>query len=260
MNVTINFNPTDSPKAAEAFAVFLMTMSAPPVPSRSGAEGPTSAAEEGEYATGTPPMMKESAAVVNPCSTQNLGHTAAAPGVTLCKDVQATPPPPPPEVTPEPLPLAPADDTRPTSELDVNGVPCDRNYCGPSKKADGTWARKRGTDEAAFTKWYASQLPTKGAAPVAPPPPPAAAPVAPPPPPSATPGTPVGTVTDPTLGVGQFMTWVSGLQAAGRLTQAQVKEAFTEERILQPMLFNKALNTSELLGRLVKNITAKVGQ
>lgn len=122
----------------------------------------------------------------------------------------------------------PAADTR----LDHNQVPFNDEFCGESEKPfyasgkrAGQWKKKRNVDDAAYDAWYAETLTGCNTEP------------------ESTDSTDTGIDTANAFGAngktddpagatvpqdcGQFMAWVSELQAAGRLTQVQVAAAYT---------------------------------
>ncbi len=133
-----------------------------------------------------------------------------------------------------------------SADLDDHGVAFDDEYCGKatdpfygSGKHTGQWKKKRGVSEATYDKWYAGQL-EQGAAQTA----------------LNTATTPenhdervdtgpaFGTVpaetpkeTPEPQDAGAFMVWVSELQAAGRLTQQDLGEAYAGTNLTVTDLF-----------------------
>lgn len=105
--------------------------------------------------------------------------------------------------------------------VDTKGVAFDANYCGQAKdpyyatgKRSGQWKKRKGVDDADYDAWYSSQLGDSAPAPEVNT--------------SAAFGAPAEqpeVTTAPTT-TGEFMGWVSELQAAGRLTQEHVNQAY----------------------------------
>lgn len=107
--------------------------------------------------------------------------------------------------------------------VDTKGVAFDANYCGQAKdpyyatgKRSGQWKKRKGVDDADYDVWYASQLGDSAPAPEVNT--------------SAAFGAPTEAAAEPETSVptttGEFMGWVSELQAAGRLTQEHVNQAY----------------------------------
>lgn len=109
------------------------------------------------------------------------------------------------------------------SKLDLNGVAFNGAYCGEAAepfyttgKMHGQWKKKRGVEQEDYDAWYAAQLGDSAPAPEVN----TSAAFGAPAEPVAKPETSVPTTT------GEFMGWVSELQAAGRLTQEHVNQAY----------------------------------
>lgn len=136
-----------------------------------------------------------------------------------------------------------------TSQVDTKGVPFNGDFCGKAKEPfyasgprKGQWKKRKGVDDADYDAWYASAIPAPGAttqqeAPL------------------DTSGAFGGTDTagafqqqtpqvqggTPSEAIptdcGTFMGWVSAQQAAGRLTQQQVTDAYSQLGIEVTSLF-----------------------
>jgi len=107
--------------------------------------------------------------------------------------------------------------------VDTKGVAFDANYCGQAKdpyyatgKRSGQWKKRKGVEDADYDAWYASQLGDSA------------------PTPEVNTSAAFGATTEATAQeetsapttTGEFMGWVSELQAAGRLTQEHVNQAY----------------------------------
>ena len=129
--------------------------------------------------------------------------------------------------------------------VDTKGVAFDATYCGQAKdpyyatgKRSGQWKKRKGIDDADYDVWYASQLGDSAPAP------------------EVNTSAAFGAPTEPTAPAaptttGEFMGWVSELQAAGRLTQEHVNQAYAANGLGINALFPP--NTEEqIAGNIAK--------
>lgn len=116
-------------------------------------------------------------------------------------------------------------------DLDENGVRFDPNYCGQATepfygtgKRKGQWKKKRGVDDITYDEWYAStvQAPAIPGATDEPAPVSTAAAFGDTTTPTSEPAAERAAPKDS----GEFMVWVSELQAAGHLTQTDLGNAY----------------------------------
>lgn len=152
-----------------------------------------------------------------------------------------------------------ADDPEPLEKpsVDDHGVAFDIEFCGEatepfygSGKKTGQWKKKRGVSEEDYGSWYNSQLLEQPLTETAEPGPidtsaafsgaerPAAAPGAP-------------------TNLGDFMLWVSELQGAGRITQADINAAYSELGIEPAAIFQG--EEAEVAGH-IRNLHAILSQ
>lgn len=129
-----------------------------------------------------------------------------------------------------------------SSQVDTKGVPFNPEFCGQSEqpfyasgKNSGQWKKRRGVDEAAYDEWYAGELakitastPEKSEDDHEPEPVNTAGAFVTQQQPVATPAP-----TD----MGGFMSWVSEQQAAGKLTQDDVQNAYAQANLKITDLF-----------------------
>ena len=154
----------------------------------------------------------------------------------------------------------------PVGGVDHNGVAKDPRYCGewadpfyPSGKRKGAWKKKRGVTEEQFDAWYATQvdirsndsavdaftvdpLDTSGAF---------TAPV-------LDETAPVVEETSAPTNCGEFMTWVSEHQVAGRLSAADIGAAYEQLKVHVTDLFppNDAATIAARIAGLYATLTA----
>jgi hypothetical protein len=112
----------------------------------------------------------------------------------------------------------------PAPRIDHNQVPFSAEFCANAKEPyyatgarAGQWKKRKGVDEAAYDAWYASARPAAEPKPEGP-----AAPTA-----AAFTNDPVAEAASMPTNCGEFVAWVAEMQAAERITQAMVNDAYT---------------------------------
>lgn len=230
-NIKIEF-PADRPDIARAFGSALLNIANPA----------TNGGDYEEHTTGSidhDGLNNEGDAVDNTTGAQP-GDRGAAPGNEENTTQAAMQ-----EQKDGDAPAAGGD----ASQVDTKGVPFNSDFCGKAKEPfyasgprKGQWKKRKGVEDADYDAWYASAIPAPGANTQQ------AAPLDT----SGafgstdtagafqqqTPQVQGGTPSEvlPT-DCGTFMGWVSAQQAAGRLTQQQVTDAYSQLGIEVTSLF-----------------------
>lgn len=213
--------PADRPDIARALGSALLNIANP-------------ATEGGDYEeapkTSTPTQHKSAGAAeshTTATASESVGASGPKSESLFGSTADAFTPSQPEETEAEPTGTAPTaepDSNTPSTSgapVDTKGVAFDANYCGQAKdpyyatgKRSGQWKKRKGVDDADYDAWYASQLGDSAPAPEVNT--------------SAAFGAPAEqpeTTAAPAT-TGEFMGWVSELQAAGRLTQEHVNQAY----------------------------------
>lgn len=146
------------------------------------------------------------------------------------------------------------------ANTDTKGVPFNAEFCGKaakpyyaSGKRSGQWKKRQGVDELVYDNWYAAELAkvaTSGA--------------------GQGDQAPVNTASafsgqqqqepaannEPAVphDAGTLMAWVSEMQAANRITQQQVNEAYQQAGVTMTDVFPGPNKTEETIAQAVRNV------